>query len=97
LDKNTLVCLGTDYAIGLKTRFVANQFWCIFIIIFAIFFTILVLLAKRLKSPLFTFIMTIPVSSLYLFYWAFTFDLYRSYDVIALKALKADNEILYDL
>jgi hypothetical protein len=92
-----MICLGTDYAMGLKTRFVANQFWCIFFIIFAIFFIILVLLAKRLKSPLLTFIMIIPVSSLDLFYKAFSFDLYNSYDVTRLQALKAANDPLYDI
>jgi len=92
-----MLCLGTDYAIGLKTRFVANQFWCIFIIIFAIFFIILVLLAKRLKSPLLTFIMIIPVASLHLFQKAFNFDLYNSYDVTTLQGLKADNDSLFDI
>jgi hypothetical protein len=92
-----MICLGTDYAMGLKMRFVANQFWCIFFIIFAIFFIILVLLAKRLKSPLLTFIMIIPVASLDLFYKAFSFDLYNSYDVTRLQALKAANDPLYDI
>jgi len=90
-----LLCSGIDYSIGIKTRFIANQFWCIFIIIFAIFLILLVLLAKRSGHPFYTFMMTIPVSCLYLFYWAFTFDLYWSFDVISLKALKVSNPIFF--